>query len=126
MASGAIPGALTTFRLTPSDFLPLAVFSAAMVTVFATETSVFEICAWIFQEFTKVVGRDDPFQRTSDRLVNSLPLTVRTKAFVPAVTDDGEMLLMYGVPAKTGEQAMDTPRAPSRRRDLLRITTTSI
>ena len=45
---------------------------------------------------TKEVERSDPFQRTTDEEMKLLPLTVRTKAGPPAVTDDGLMLVMFG------------------------------
>ena len=54
------------------------------------------ICAVSWAAEIKVVGRFDPFQRTSDELTKLVPVTVRVNAAPPAVAELGMRLIRVG------------------------------
>jgi len=62
----------------------------------AAKISVALIAAWSCVALTKVVVRLAPFHFTTDPLMNPLPFTVRVKAALPAVADDGDNPLIDG------------------------------
>jgi hypothetical protein len=66
----------------------------AALPALAISVAGIEAVSWL--PLAKVVGRLDPFQRTTDDEMKLLPLTVSIKAGPPAVTDEGLMPVMAG------------------------------
>ena len=77
--------------------LPSNKVKTVMAAVPALAMSLAEISAVSLLKLEKVVGRSAPFQRTTDRGVKLLPLTVRVKAGPPAKAEVGLMLEILGV-----------------------------
>jgi hypothetical protein len=92
---GTGPG---SFMVKLTEFeLPINEVKTVMATVPASAMSLAGISAVSLLKLEKVVGRSAPFQRTTDRGVKLLPLTVRVKAGPPAVAEAGLMLEIVGV-----------------------------
>ena len=66
------------------------------VAVPATAMSPAEIAALSWEADTSVVGRSEPFQRTTDPYTKPEPLTVRVKSGSAAMTVDGTTLTATG------------------------------
>ena len=67
-----------------------------MFTVPSEARSLAEIVAVKFVEFTKLVGRLDPFHRTIEAPIKLEPLTVRVNPAVPITALDGEREVIIG------------------------------
>jgi hypothetical protein len=90
-------GGVVALKLTPGDVPPPGAGDAT-VTVFepALAMSLAEIDAVNWVALVKVVGRPEPFHRTTDEETNPVPLTVSVKAGPPALTLAGESEVIAG------------------------------
>src|SRR2546426_919093 len=79
------------------------------------------ICAWSWVLLTKVVVRLLPFQRTTDEVMNFVPVAVSVKAPLPTAAVLGAMELSVGVgllwAAAEPKLATRTPRTTTRATD---------
>jgi hypothetical protein len=104
---------LTTWKFIALDAPPPGVgLKAVTETKPPPARSPVAIAAVNWLLLTKVVGRSEPFQRTLDVSLNPVPFTVKLKPGLPAGTDWGLMVMIFGVGLPTTSVVVSDVCAP--------------